>query len=64
MTASALLRHGPAHAEKLVLGLAHWMESRGFSHVSQMRGVMSHGKVPDPSAYERANYLRVMSDRG
>ncbi len=63
MTASALLRHGPGHAATLVQGLQRWMELRGFSSVSQVRGVMSHGKVPDPSAFERANYLRVLASR-
>ncbi len=60
MIASALLRHGPGHTAELVRGLERWMEPRGFTGVAQVRGVMSHGRVKDPSAFERANYLQVM----
>jgi len=60
MTTSALLRHGPAYATQLVSGLEQWMGARGFEQVGQMRGVMSHGNVANPRAFERANYLRVL----
>lgn len=60
MTTSALLRNGPQYASTLVDGLKDWMESRGFSSVDQLRGNMSHGKVANPSAFERANYIRVL----
>jgi dihydroorotate dehydrogenase (fumarate) len=60
MTTSALLRNGPAYASTLVKGLQQWMEGRGFESVAQMRGTMSHSNVANPSAFERANYLRVL----
>ncbi len=60
MVASSLLRHGPGHARHLVRGLAQWLESRGATGVAEVRGAMSHGRVADPSAFERANYLDVM----
>jgi dihydroorotate dehydrogenase (fumarate) len=60
MTTSVLLRNGPAYLNVLVEGLKHWMEARGFTSVDQFRGSMSHGKVADPGAFERANYIRVL----
>jgi len=60
MTTSVLLRNGPAYLSVLVEGLKHWMEARGFTSVEQFRGSMSHGKVADPGAFERANYIRVL----
>lgn len=60
MTASALLRLGPSYLGSLKEGLIEWMESRGYESVEQMRGVMSHGRVADPAAFERANYIRVL----
>jgi len=60
MTTSVLLRNGPAYLTVLVEGLKHWMEARGFTSVDQFRGSMSHGKVADPGAFERANYIRVL----
>ncbi len=60
MTTSALLRNGPAYAASLVEGLQSWSEARGFDSVEQMRGIMSHRNVANPSGFERANYLRVL----
>jgi dihydroorotate dehydrogenase (fumarate) len=63
MTASALLRHGPGYVAKLVEGLEAWMDERGFHSVRQLRGIMSHAKVADPQAFERANYIRILESR-
>ncbi len=60
MTASALLRLGPPYLASLRDGLADWMEARGYEDVEQVRGAMSHGRVAEPAAFERANYLRVL----
>jgi dihydroorotate dehydrogenase (fumarate) len=60
MTTSALLRHGPAHARILVDGLHSWMEQRGFASVDQMKGVLSQEQAADPSAFARANYIRLL----
>jgi dihydroorotate dehydrogenase (fumarate) len=60
MTTSALLRNGPAYAATLVDGLKQWMEGHGFASLGQMRGSMSHAKVADPGAFERANYIRML----
>ena len=60
MTTSALLRHGPAYTAILLDGLKAWMEARRFSSVAQVRGSMSRGKVANPGAFERANYIREL----
>lgn len=57
---SALLKYGPEHVTKLVDGLRRWMEEHEYESVSQMRGSMSLRNSPDPTVYERANYLRVL----
>lgn len=60
MTTSALLHHGPAHARTLVDGLSAWLDRKGLSSVAQVRGSMSQRHVADPTAFERANYIRVL----
>jgi dihydroorotate dehydrogenase (fumarate) len=60
MTTSSLLRHGASHLTVLRDGLATWLHERDYLSVSQMRGSMSVGNVPEPDAYERANYLKVI----
>src|SRR5215471_3851213 len=59
--ASALLRHGPAYLETLRSGLATWMERHQYSTLDDVRGRMSLRDVEDPSAFERAHYLRTLN---
>lgn len=59
--ASALLRHGPGYLSILRDGLCRWMEKHGFSTIDEVRGRMSLRDVEDPSAYERAAYLRTLN---
>ena len=58
---SALLRHGPGHVATVERELASWLDEHEYESVSQMCGSMSHGAVPDPSAFERGNYMKVLS---
>jgi hypothetical protein len=37
-----------------------WMEEHGWPSLAEMRGNMSFSKVPDPDAYERANYMLML----
>ena len=57
---SCLLKYGPSHIGSLINGLRHWLEDHEYESVDQMRGSMSLGHCPDPSVFERANYLRVL----
>jgi len=57
---SALLRHGPAHLRTVLIDLRAWMQEHEWHSLSQMRGNMSLFKVPDPDAYERANYMLML----
>jgi len=58
---SALLRNGVHHAAHVLSELDRWLEEHEYSSVQQMCGSMSHGAVPDPSAFERGNYMKVLS---
>jgi dihydroorotate dehydrogenase (fumarate) len=53
---SALLRHGPAHLRKVRKEVEAWMQEHEWSSLSEMRGNMSLVRIPDPAAYERANF--------
>ncbi|MGB7848576.1 MAG: dihydroorotate dehydrogenase-like protein [Candidatus Acidiferrum sp.] len=58
---SALLRNGVHHAAHVLSELDRWLEEHEYKSVQQMCGSMSHGAVPDPSAFERGNYMKVLS---
>jgi dihydroorotate dehydrogenase (fumarate) len=57
---SCLLKYGPSHIGSLINGLGHWLEDHEYESIDQMRGSMSLQHCPDPSVFERANYLRVL----
>jgi dihydroorotate dehydrogenase (fumarate) len=61
MMTSALLIHGVGHVATVRAELLQWMETHEYESIGQMWGSMSHAHVADPSAFERANYLRVLS---
>jgi dihydroorotate dehydrogenase (fumarate) len=61
MTTSALLKHGPGHLRVLVDGLHEWMERKGFGSVTTIKGSMSQKHVADPTAFERANYVKIVT---
>ena len=61
MMTSALLRNGIEHLTTVRTGMIEWMEEHGYESIQEMRGSMSHRAVPDPAAFERSNYMRVLS---
>lgn len=60
MMASAILRHGAGHVGTVERELVAWMEEREYTGVSQLRGSASAATVANPTAYERANYLKTL----
>lgn len=59
--ASALLEHGPEHVEEVLRGLKVWLDEHDYEDVGQLRGALSQTSAPDPEAFERANYLEMLS---
>jgi dihydroorotate dehydrogenase (fumarate) len=57
---SALLRHGPAHLQTVRTEVETWMEEREWNSLDEMRGNMSFCRIPDPAAYERANFRMAL----
>ncbi len=61
MTASGLLARGIAHLAVIQADMVRWMEEHEYQSVQQMRGSLSRSAVPDPSAFERGNYIKTLS---
>lgn len=57
---SAILRHGPPYFAAMREGLARWMESKRLSSLDEVRGRVSLWRSTDPSAFERASYIRTL----
>jgi dihydroorotate dehydrogenase (fumarate) len=60
MLCSALLKHGPDHLRTVEADLCAWMEEHEYESVHQMQGSMSQMHCADPSAFERAQYMRAL----
>lgn len=61
MTTSELLAHGINRVTEMLADLEKWMLEFEYDSVSTMLGSMSQQAVADPSAFERANYMKALT---
>jgi dihydroorotate dehydrogenase (fumarate) len=59
-TVSYLLRHGVEALPILLEDLEGWLEEQEIQSLSSIRGSLSLKNCPDPSAFERAHYMKVL----
>jgi dihydroorotate dehydrogenase (fumarate) len=57
---SALLKHGPERLGEILQDMLHWLDEHEYESLDQLRGTMSLRHCPDPAAFERANYMRIL----
>lgn len=58
---SALLIHGPERLTQTRAELADWLEEHDYESLAQAKGSMSLLKCPNPQAFTRANYMRILN---
>jgi dihydroorotate dehydrogenase (fumarate) len=61
MLCSALMRYGITHIQRIEMDLAAWLEQHHYKSLRDLKGIMSQQNCPDPSAFERAQYVRGVS---
>ncbi|NCP86448.1 MAG: dihydroorotate dehydrogenase [Anaerolineae bacterium CG_4_9_14_3_um_filter_57_17] len=61
MLASELLANGYGRVADMLGVMQSWMEQHEYTSIQQMQGAMSQKSVREPAAFERANYMRVLS---
>ena len=61
MLCSALMRYGITHIQRIEMDLAGWLEQHHRNSLRELKGIMSQQNCPDPSAFERAQYVRGLS---
>lgn len=62
-TASALLQHGIPYLSTMLRQLEGWMEEHSYHRLKDFRGTLSQKESPDPFAYERAQYVRLLTSQ-
>lgn len=60
MLCSVLLRHGINHIRVIEQEMREWMQKHEYESIQQMQGSMSQKHCPNPSAFERAQYMRSL----
>lgn len=61
MIASELLKNGINRLLVLRQGVEAWLVEREYESLQQLRGSLSQMNCAEPAAFERANYMRVLS---
>jgi len=57
---SVLLHDGIDTIKTVLKGVDQWMTEHEYESIDQMKGSLSMKSSPDPSAFERANYMKIL----
>jgi dihydroorotate dehydrogenase (fumarate) len=57
---AALLQRGPAYLRVVRDELARWLDEHEYDSLRQAQASMSLERCPDPAAFERGNYMRIL----
>jgi dihydroorotate dehydrogenase (fumarate) len=60
MLCSVLLKHGIGQMRKIETEMCEWMEEHDYQDVQQLQGSMSQKYCSDPTAFERAQYMKAI----
>jgi len=62
MLCSVIMRHGIEQITSIEKEMLDWMDAHEYASILQLRGSMSQMNCPDPAAFERAQYMRALSN--
>jgi dihydroorotate dehydrogenase (fumarate) len=57
---SVLLKEGIGKISELLRGVTLWMDEHEYASIEEMKGSLSHRAVAEPTAFERANYMKTL----
>ena len=60
---STVYQHGTEIISQMMRSMEEWMSSMNFGSISEFRGRLSYMKIPDPSLYERVQFMKYFSNR-
>jgi dihydroorotate dehydrogenase (fumarate) len=58
---SALIQNGVRYPHRILDDLVLWMTEHEYESIEQMHGSMSYRAAPNPGAFERSNYMKMLS---
>lgn len=60
--ASTLLKNGIPYLSTMLLDMQNWMDEHGYQKIEDFQGKLSQKKCDDPFAFERAQYVKMLSE--
>jgi dihydroorotate dehydrogenase (fumarate) len=57
---SALLKRGPEYLATMLEEMKQWLEEHEYHSLAQLHASMNLSGCPDPEAYQRGNYMRML----
>jgi len=57
---SSLFAHGPGRLGMMLREFEAWGDAHGYQSIGQLRGRVSLQQYPDPLAFQRGNYVRLL----
>jgi dihydroorotate dehydrogenase (fumarate) len=58
--ASTLLENGIPYLSTMLREMEAWMDERHYATLDEFRGKVSQKNCPDPFAFERAQYVKLL----
>jgi dihydroorotate dehydrogenase (fumarate) len=60
MVCSALFKNGPQHLVHMLAEMEAWMRAKEYATIDEVRGILSQKTNPEPQAYERSQYIKML----
>ena len=60
MMTSALMQHGLGYLGDICDGMTRWLQEHDYVSLQAIHGRLRQDAIPNPTAYERANYIRTL----
>ncbi len=61
--AATLIRNGIPYLSTILLDLQNWMDEKGYESIDDFRGNVSQKNTKDPFAFERAQYMHLLTSQ-
>jgi dihydroorotate dehydrogenase (fumarate) len=58
---SVLYKKGDEQVKVINQEIAEWMQRKGFNSIDEFRGRLNSSNIPDPSLYERSQFMKYFS---
>lgn len=59
---SVLYKNGPEYIQEILREITVWMERKGYNTIDSFTGKLNYDTIPDPTIYERSQFMKYFSN--